>query len=207
MTRHVPRLHVLTDRQLQGRWSHLDLARAAVAGGADLVQLRDKRATDEELFAEAQALVQLVRAAGAVPLLNDRLALAVRLGVALHVGATDTPPAAARAALGPAPLLGLTVNDLDTLRRVRGAPVDYLGVGPVFGTSSKANPAPTLGLRGLAAICAESPVPVVAIGGIRPEHVGEILAAGAHGVAVLGAVCLADDPAAATAAFAEALSR
>ena len=83
--------------------------------------------------------------------------------------------------------------------------MDYLGVGPIYGTQSKANPAPDMGLETLARICADSPLPIVAIGSITPERIAEVIGAGAHGVAVLSAVVLADDPTAATARCREAL--
>jgi thiamine-phosphate pyrophosphorylase len=204
----VPRLHVITDVVLQRRHDHLALTLAAIAGGADLVQLRDKQATDEEIEPIARAMLQRCRARGALCLLNDRVGLAARLHAdGAHVGAEDMAPAAARGLLGPQALLGATANDLSTALALAAAPIDYLGVGPVFGTRSKARPAPTLGLEGLAAICRAVTVPVIAIGGITADRIAEVLAAGAHGIAVLGAVAHAPDPAAATAALREALDR
>jgi thiamine-phosphate pyrophosphorylase len=85
--------------------------------------------------------------------------------------------------------------------------VDYLGVGPVFGTRSKQNPAPPLGLKALAVTARECPVPVIAIGAITPDRVAEVMEAGAHGIAVLSGICCAPDPAAAAAQYREALER
>lgn len=202
----VPRLHVITDAQLQQRFTHLDLAAAAIAGGADLVQLRDKHATDAELEPVARALIGLCRARGVLPLVNDRVQLAARVGAGgVHLGRTDLAPDLARAKLGPTTLIGATANTLAEALALRDAPIDYLGVGPVFGTTSKHQPAATLHLSGLAEICAAVPFPVIAIGGITAQRVAEVLATGAHGVAVLGAVCLVADPVEATAELRAAL--
>jgi thiamine-phosphate pyrophosphorylase len=197
----VPRLHVLTDVVLQRRWGHAALARAAFAGGADLVQVRQKAGSDAEV---AVALREVAALPGrGVVVVDDRVGLA-GLVDGVHVGPDDVDPWTARAAC-PGALIGATVGSLDRLAALAGAPIDYIGVGAVFGTASKGRPVGVIGLDGLAAICAASPWPVIAIGGVRPGSVREVLAAGAWGVAVLGGVVLADDPAAATAAYAEAV--
>ena len=108
--------------------------------------------------------------------------------------------------MGPEALLGGTANSYAEAARVWQTEVDYLGVGPIFGTTSKAQPAPTMGLETLARIARDCPKPVIAIGGIRAERIGEAIAAGAHGVAVLSEVVVADDPTAATRACMDAIS-
>lgn len=205
----VGRLHVITDETLQSRFSHAELAGLAARGGADVVQLREKRPMDA---AERLALAEAVRSAlDGQPtrwLVNDHVEIALRAGAhGVHLGPRDLSPVAARRRLGPSAWIGATANDLETARRLDDEPIDYLGVGPVFGTTSKVNPAPVLGLAGLAAIVATVRHPVIAIGGITPERVAEVLDAGAHGVAVLSAVVSFADPAERTAAFAAALAR
>ena len=124
----------------------------------------------------------------------------------MHLGRHDLDAATARRILGDTALVGGTANSYEEALRVWNTDVDYLGVGPVHGTRSKANPAPTMGLETLAHIARDSPKPVIAIGGIGPQHIGHILRAGAHGVAVLSAVVAADNPRDATRECAGALS-
>lgn len=203
----VGRLHILTDTVLQTRFSHLELARQAFAGGADVVQFRHKppiqgrAAIAAELAATAQRF-------GRVLVINDHVDIAAGLDrVGLHVGAEDLNPLLARGRIGPGRLLGATVNDAAMLEALAEAPIDYVGIGPVFGTTSKANARPALGLDRFAALAAKSRHPVIAIGSISAERVAEVIAAGAYGVAVLGAVALAADPERETKRIKEALSR
>lgn len=202
--RPIPRLHVITDVELQRRRSQLELAAMAARGGADAVQLRDKNATDDALLGEARAMREL----GPALIIDDRVDLAWQIGAhGVHLGPDDAPPAIARASLGPEALIGATVNDLAALQALAGAPIDYIGVGPAWPTGSKQRPRPVLGLDGLAQIAEASPWPVIAIGGITADRVADVLSAGAWGVAVIGAVVLADDPVRATAALREAIER
>ena len=195
----IGRLHVITDETLQTRFTHLQLARQAVDAGADVVQLREKRGVD--IGDKALAIRELCGARAQL-VIDDRVDVARDVDAfGVHLGPNDMPVHDARRALGPIACIGGTANSLQEARTLFDAPLDYLGVGPVYGTTSKANPAPVLGVEALRAIAAESPVPVIAIGGIRPEDVAEVLAAGAHGVAVLSGVVCAADPARATAAY------
>jgi len=201
------RLHVITDVTLQTRFSHAELARLAANGGADVVQLREKRALPTRALVEAATAVsQALEDTETTLVVDDRADVAVAVGArALHLGRDDLDPATARRLLGPGALIGGTANDLDEAIRVAAAEVDYLGVGPVFGTSSKADPAPPLGLDGLRAIVRAVPKPVVAVGGIEVDHVEAVLDAGAHGLAVLSAVVCQDEPERATRAFRQAV--
>ena len=203
----VPRLHVVTDATLAPHVGHLELARLALAGGADCVQFREKRPwTTRTLLDVAVPIAQACADAGAVAIINDRVDVAFAAGAGAHIGRDDLDAATARRILGPEPLLGGTANSYAEAARVWQTEVDYLGVGPIFGTTSKAQPAPTMGLETLARIARDCPKPVIAIGGIRAERIGEIIAAGAHGVAVLSEVVAADDPTAATRACKDAIS-
>ncbi|MDE0365302.1 MAG: thiamine phosphate synthase [Gammaproteobacteria bacterium] len=192
----IPRLHVITDESLQPRFSHGELARLALAGGADCVQFREKRPmTTVELVRCARPVVEACRAADAIAAIDDRADIALALGAgAVHLGAHDLDAATARRILGETAIIGGTANSYDEASRVWKTDVDYLGVGPVYGTRSKANPAPAMGLETLARIAADSPKPVIAIGGIGPGHIADILRTGAHGVAVLSYVAAADEP-------------
>lgn len=201
--REVGRLHVITDETLQGRFSHAELARLAAGGGAEVVQFREKRPrTTRELVHTARAMATALSGTPARLVVDDRVDVALAAGAdAVHLGRDDLDAALARRFLGPGALIGGTANSLDEARRVAGTSVDYLGVGPVFGTRSKVNPAPTLGLDGLAAIVRAVDKPVIAIGGVTAERVAEVLRAGAYGVAVLSAIVCRSDPTAATAEF------
>jgi thiamine-phosphate pyrophosphorylase len=210
VTRSDPgRLHVITDETVQRRWTHAELARQAALGGADVVQFREKRPRSEDrLRAIGTEITAALRGGACRLVVNDRVIVAAEIGAAgVHLGPDDLSPAAARRLLGPGALIGATANDPEAARRLVGAPIDYVGAGPVFGTASKRNPARALGLDGLRAIVELSSVPVIAIGNITPERVAGVLRTGAYGVAVLSDVVRAGDPAARTAEFAEALGR
>jgi len=202
------RLHVLTDETLQSRFTHVELARLAVEGGADTVQLREKREwTDGDLRGVAAKALAVVRESGARLILDDRVELAAALGAdGVHLGRHDMPPEQARERLGERMLIGGTANTFDEAVRVSRGPIDYLGVGPVFGTRSKEAPAPALGLDRLRAIVQAVDRPVVAIGNVTAERVAAVLETGAWGIAVLSAVVCAANPAAATARFREAIA-
>ena len=202
------RLHVLTDETLQSRFTHVELARLAVEGGADTVQLREKREwADGDLRRVAARALAVVRESGAQLILDDRVELAAAIGAAgVHLGRHDMAPEEARERLGDRMLIGGTANTLDEALRVSRGPVDYIGVGPVFGTRSKDEPAATLGLSTLRAIVQAVDRPVVAIGNITADRVASVLETGAWGVAVLSAVACAADPAAAAAEFREAIA-
>jgi thiamine-phosphate diphosphorylase len=203
------RLHVITDETVQDRFTHVELGALAAEGGADVVQLREKRERDAaERLRVARALCERLGDGRARLVINDHADIAAACGAdGVHLGPQDLEPAAARRLLGARALIGLTANDRRTARRWVNAPADYLGVGPVFGTAAKRDPAPALGLAGLRAIVALAGRPVIAIGNITPDRVEEVLAAGAWGVAVLSDVARAVDPAERTATFAAAIRR
>ncbi len=201
------RLHVITDEVLQTRYSHAEIAALVTRGGADTVQYREKRPRlTRELVADATAVVAACLENGAHCIVDDRADVTAAAGAhGLHLGKDDLTPAVARQLLGPDILIGGTANSLTEARQVWLRPIDYLGVGPVYGTQSKANPAPVLGIEQLRAIAEECPVPVIAIGSITAERVAEVLDTGAHGVAVISAITCAEDPEAAAREFAEAI--
>lgn len=195
-------VYLVTDRALAGPRGILAVTEAAVRGGATLVQLREPNAPGRRLVEEARALVALLRPLGIPLLVNDRVDVALAADAdGVHVGQSDMKPQDARALIGPERILGLSITCLDDLARSDLAGVDYLGVGPVFGTTTKPDAAPPMGLSGLAAVRAATALPIVAIGGIGPAEAGPVRAAGADGVAVVSAIMAAPDPQAATRAF------
>lgn len=204
-------LYVITDEVLMPGRTHLDVARAAVSGGAIVVQLRDKRASDTGLLDTARAIRRLTREAGVLFIVNDRLDLARAVEAdGVHLGQADLPARDARR-LWPDGILGISVSDVESARRAEDAGADYLGVGPVFATRTKEDAGPALGLDGLARIRAASRLPIAAIGGIGLDNVADVAAAGAEFAAVISAVVCASDMQAATAslcaAFADGAAR
>lgn len=167
----------------------------AWAAGPCAVQYRQKEWLRYRDLPELARLAEVAHLGGHCLIVNDRADLAFELQVqGVHLGQGDGDPATAAALLGPAAIIGATVHSMAELEALRGLPIHYIGVGPVHGTQSKDTGLPDLGLDGLAEITAASPWPVIAIGGIGVQHVPGILAAGAHGVAILSAFCLSTDP-------------
>jgi len=191
------RLHVLTDAR--GGRPALDAVAAAVAAGAPVVQVRAKGCTDRELYEFARAVVELCAPAGTMCLVNDRVDVALAVGAhGTHLGAGDLPLAAARRIAGPGHLLGGTAREPELARQLVAEGADYLGVGPAYPTQTKTGLPDALGPAGVRAVADAVGVPVIAIGGVTAARVAELLAAGATGVAVVGAVSGAADPGAAT---------
>ena len=186
-TRPVGRFHALTDQFLQEQHTHVEIARRALQGGADVIQYREvsrmKTAVEIERALQIAALCEEYDATFIV---NDRVDIARAAGAAgVHLGKEDLPPTLARALLGPHALIGHTANTLADALLADEAPVDYIGVGPVFRTTSKANAPEALGVEQFHRIASQVTKPVIAIGGIEVCHVNEVIGAGAFGIAVL----------------------
>ncbi|ATJ84548.1 thiamine phosphate synthase [Halomonas beimenensis] len=195
-------LYLVTDPDLCAAHGLQETVLAAVRGGVSVVQLRDKHVSDAELVPLARRLKTALAGSGVPLIINDRLEVALASGAdGLHIGQDDGEVADARAALGPEAILGLSVQTLDQLARIDKGRLDYLGLGPVFATPTKGDHAEPLGFEGLAELVAASPLPSVAIGGLKAEHVPAVRRAGADGLAVVSAICGTPDPEAAARAF------
>ncbi len=196
----IGRVHVITDEVLQSRYLHADLAAMAARGGADRVQYREKRPISEEICTMALTGIRRELAGyGTRLMVDDRVREALGSGAyGVHLGRDDMPAVEARRLLGMSAVIGVTANSLDEALAASEGPVDYLGVGPVFGTRSKIDPAATLGLDGLKRIAQAVGLPIVAIGGIHAGNAGAVIEHGAFGVAVLSAVVCSKDPERAT---------
>jgi len=191
-------LHVVLDPGLCRRMSMVETAVAAVAGGAGVIQLRDKTASTAQLVQTGRAIRRALAGSAARLIVNDDVEAALAIDAdGLHVGQRDLPVRAAREALAPGKLLGLSVESLAQATSVDPSLVDYVGVSPVFATSTKPDHAPPVGLAGLRLIALASPVPCVAIGGLTAQNVAVVMAHGAVGAAVVSAVCGQPDPEAA----------
>ncbi|WFE25099.1 thiamine phosphate synthase [Solwaraspora sp. WMMD791] len=200
------RLHLITDTR-PGR-DPLGVLRAALAAArsadatADLVvQVRvEDDMSDRDAYEFTVRAVAECTAYQVTCLVNDRLHIALATGAAgAHVGAADLPVDAARRVLGPAAILGATARDPATGQAAVAAGATYLGVGPCHATGTKTGLPDPIGPAGLAAVAAAVDVPVIAIAGVTVDRVAHLLAAGAHGVAVVGAIAAAADPGRATA--------
>lgn len=189
-------LHVLADDDPRWPIGPVEQARHACAGGASVVQLRVKHATDREALAWGRAIRQLTREAGARFVLNDRFDLALACTAdAVHLGQDDLPPGALPAAARKQLAVGRSTHDLEQVRAARVEAVDYVAFGPVFGTRSKASEYSARGPEALeAAVSLAAPLPVVAIGGIDASNLFQVVAAGAAGAAVISAVAGASNP-------------
>jgi thiamine-phosphate pyrophosphorylase len=202
----IGRLHLITDATA-GRDVPGTVA-AALAGGVDTVQVRvGSGVSDRAAYELAETVLRLCRAAGVTCLVNDRLHIALAVGAdGGHVGDTDLPVEAARRILGPTAVLGATARDPESARRAVAAGATYLGTGPAYVSTTKSTLPTPIGPAGVALVAAAVPVPVIAIGGVTEETAAALLAVGAHGVAVVAAICSAPDPRDAAARLAKAVT-
>jgi thiamine-phosphate pyrophosphorylase len=204
----IGRLHLLTDVVLQSRFSHEDLARLGIAGGADTIQLREKGGSTRRMIEVAKRIAAVCRQAGVPLIVNDRIDVAIAAEAdGVHLGQSDFPIPMARELLGQDKLIGGSAATLEEARICLAEGADYVGFGPVYATGSKADAGPVSGPKALNQVVETIPLPVIAIGGITAENVAEVMKAGAHGIAVISAVCCQIDPEGATRALREALER
>jgi thiamine-phosphate pyrophosphorylase len=199
-------IYLVTDTAMCSQLGVVATVSAAVGAGATAVQLRDADATDDELVSLGRQVMTALQGTGVAMVINDRVHLVGAAGAnGAHVGQSDLGITQARALLGPAAYLGLSVQTLEQVaaagESVHEGTLDYLGVGPVWGTNTKLDAAAPGGVEALRQITAASPWPCVAIGGITIEHIREVREAGAVGAAVVSAICGQPDVAAATRAL------
>jgi thiamine-phosphate pyrophosphorylase len=200
-----PSLYVILDRAAARGRDLVDILDGTIAGGCRMVQLREKEWPSGRLLPLAERLQTRCRDAGVTFVVNDRVDLALALGAdGVHLGQDDLPPRLARPLLPPGMLLGLSTHSVEQARAAQAAGADYVAVGAMFPTTTKPDfelvgPDLVRKLRG------EIRAPLVGIGGITPDNVGEVIRAGAAGVAVISAVCAAADPAHATRRFLDAI--
>lgn len=187
-------LYLLADPDFAGERPLLEKVAAALDGGVTAVQLRAKRGTMREALALGQEMRRIARGAGAAFVVNDRPDLALALEAdGVHVGSMDLPPGEARRLLPRPMVVGASAGSLHEAREAEEAGADYLGVGPVFATSSKADAGEPIGLESLEEIASVVRIPVVGIGGITLHNAASVIEAGAVGVAVISAILMADD--------------
>jgi len=189
------RLYLVTDRALAAPRSLIDIVGAAVRGGVTAVQLREKQCSTREFVELGRALLALLAPSGVPLIVNDRVDVALAVGApGVHLGQSDMDYRTARALMGPDALIGLSVETPGQAAEAAAWDVDYLGVGPIFATPTKTDAAPPWGLEQLAELRRNSPHVLVAIGGINAANAAAVIASGAHGIAVVSAICAAHDP-------------
>jgi len=205
----VPRLHVITDDDTLARPDWVDVARSVLdAGGASLaLHVRGPHSTGRVVFDLANALLETARRAGAWLVVNDRADVAKAVGAhAVHLGRRSLPANEVRKHVFPRGRLGVSCHSVDAVSRARADGADYAFAGTVFPTKSHPEEA-GIGIEGFAGIALSQPdFPVLAIGGVSVESTGGLVSAGAHGVAVMGGIWDAKDPAAAATGFLAELS-
>lgn len=191
--------------------SVVDQIHAVIDGGCRWIQIRMKDASDDEIREVVRAILPKAAETETFLLIDDRVALCKELEMTgVHLGKDDMPPSQARMELGPAAVIGVTVNTFNDIEAIRALDIDYVGAGPFAMTSTKKNLAPILGLEGIKDLCdkrkdAEIETPIVAVGGITLNDVKPLLDAGVNGIAVSGAIAFADDMATATREFIDLL--
>jgi thiamine-phosphate pyrophosphorylase len=186
-------LYVIIDPEIAPGRDEGELAREAIAGGARMIQLRDKTRGEDGLLPIARQLADVCAENGAAFFVNDDVDLALAAGAdGVHVGQTDLPVAAVRELLGPDLLIGASTNNVEEARQAEANGADYVSVGRLFPTGSKATTRPAT-LDTLRAVKAAVSIPVCAIGGINESNIGAVIAAGADIVSVIAAVVAADD--------------
>lgn len=206
MKKSIGALCVITDVSIQSRFTHLELCELAVRGGASMIQLRDKMASDRDLYALAVAMQFLCSGLGATFIINDRVDIALAANTdGVHLGQTDLPISTARKILGNDKLIGGSASTLEEALQVERDGADYIGFGHIFPTTTKDKSSAPKGIALLSEVVASVKIPVIAIGGITHLNVESVAQTGSS-VAVVSAVCASENPTAATRKFVEAIS-
>ncbi len=190
----LPRLYVILDAALL-TVLETECAEKLAAAGVRLLQYRNKRASARELFECSKRLASLLIPRGVTFVVNDRADVAWAAEASgVHVGQEDLRPEAARLVIGASKLLGVSTHNLEQFKEAASTSADYVAVGPVFSTSTKANPDPVVGIEFIRRVRTLTDKPIVAIGGITIERAAEVIRAGADSVAVISDILLAPDP-------------
>ncbi len=202
--------YLVTQESLSPGRSTLEVVEAAIDGGVDVVQLREKGADTRWRYELGLEVREVTAEAGVDLIVNDRVDVAEAIDAdGVHVGQSDLPVSVARELLGPEAVVGCSASTVAEAEAAEADGADYLGVGSVYGTTSKEVPEPEddVGPERVAAIADAVSIPIVGIGGVTAENAGPVVEAGAAGVAVISEITAADDPAAATDALASTVER
>lgn len=201
-------LYLVLDPGLCAAFGMVETAQAAVAGGATVVQLRDKLADTARMIETGRAIKGALSGTGTRLIVNDDVEAAIAIDAdGLHIGQDDINPVAARRLIGPDMMLGLSAETEALAVAIDPLIVDYAGLGPVFATPTKPDHKPALGFEGLARLVRVCPVPSVAIGGLNARHARDVFAAGAQGLAVVSAICGTRNPRGAAREITESIGK
>jgi len=193
MVFNLPRIYPITDTSISGL-SHSEQIERLAAGGATLIQMREKRASPREFYRMALDAMTIATKLGVQIIVNDRVDIAVAVDAdGVHLGQDDLPPERARVLLGESRIIGFSTHSLEQAIAADSAPIDYIAIGPIFNTASKEKPDPVVGASAISAIKPHLKKPLVAIGGITLDTVSEVIAAGADSVAIISDLLTAKD--------------
>lgn len=193
-------LYLVTDRRLARGRNTSEIVRAAVRGGATVVQLREKDCSTREFIEQALSMKEFLKTYAVQLIINDRVDIAQAVEAdGVHLGQNDMPLGLAKKILGDTMIIGISAESLQDAVEAEKGGADYLGVSPIYGTPTKTDTAPPLGLEGLREIRRTVKLPLVGIGGLNRENAADVIRNGADGVAVVSAIVAADDPEAAAA--------
>lgn len=202
----IGRLHVLTDTELQSRFTHLELVWMAIKGGADTIQFRQKNGATREMIEICREAKKLCGDAAVTFIVNDRVDVAIASEAdGVHLGQNDFPIPLARKLLGKTRIIGGSAVTLDEVKKCLSEGADYIGFGPVYPTTSKDDAGPVTGIALLEEAAKAVSIPIIAIGGVTVENTPEVIRAGAQGIAVISAVCCQENPEQATRELLQAL--
>ena len=206
MIKEIGKLHILTDTVLQSRFSHMELTKQAIAGGADTIQFRHKQGSTREMIQIATEMKRLCSEKEVIFIVNDRIDVAIASEAdGVHLGQDDFSIPLARKLLGDDRIIGGSAATMEEAKICLSDGADYVGFGPVYPTASKDDAGPVSGIDILKEIVETIPIPIIAIGGIDEENTPEVIKAGAHGIAVISAVCCKENPEKATESLYKAI--
>jgi thiamine-phosphate pyrophosphorylase len=195
MKRKIGRLCVITDTTVQKKYSHIEIARMAIRGSADVIQFRDKYMSTNELIETAKKIRKMCLKAGVLFIVNDRVDVAILSDAdGVHLGIEDIPVKEARKLLGKNKIVGGTAHNLKEAIDAEKSGADYIGFGHIYPTGSKLKLTAPVGIEGLKKAVKKIKIPIFAIGGIGLNNVNEVAGTGVHGIAVIGSVVKSSNP-------------
>jgi thiamine-phosphate pyrophosphorylase len=191
----IGKICIITDTVIQKKYSHVEIAKLAVKGGADIIQLRDKTMSTSELIETAKKIALFCKKNNVLFLINDRVDIAmVSRADGVHLGTEDIPVKDARKLLGRSKIIGGTAHSMSEAVQREKEGADYIGYGHIFPTFTKHKPDKPKGTENLKKIVDRISIPVIAIGGIGPGNITEVASTGVHGAAFIGSVLKSKDP-------------
>ena len=188
------RLYLVTDDQ-QDLATLKRVVRKAVEGGVTMVQVREKHGDVRAFIERAQAVKDILKDTDVPLIVNDRVDVALAVDAdGVHLGQSDMPAIIARELIGPNKILGLSIENEEQLAEADSLPINYIGLSAIFATPTKTNTKKHWGIDGLKMALETTSLPIVAIGGINESNIPQLSATGVHGLALISAICHADDP-------------